>query len=106
MTLSTETGAIAYTTLEAMNNAIASLKDKCGFYYFDDIVFKPNDFDYVIEATLVYSEADVNFYLPMRQIYFTRISADKAFRSCLRAMLPNSTMAQIEHLAARLKRQF
>lgn len=106
MKLSTKTGAIAYDTLEAMNNAIASLKDKCGDFYFDDICFEPLDFDYVAEATLVYSENAVNYYQPMRHFNFELTSAADTFMAALKVMLPDYTDEQVTALAARLKRQF
>lgn len=106
MKLSKKTEAIPYTTLEAMNNAVTSLKDKCGYFYFDDICFQPHDFDYVAEASLVYSEAEVNYYQPMRRFNFEIISAADAFTACLEVMLPEYTGEQISTLAARLKRQF
>lgn len=106
MRLSKQKGAIPYATLEAMNNAVTSLKDKCGYFYFDDICFQPSHFDNVAEASLIYSEKEVNYYQCMRTFNFEIISAADAFISCLEAMLPTYTGEQISALAARLKRQF
>lgn len=106
MRLSKKKGAVAYDTLEAMNTAIGSLKDKCGFFYFDDICFEPCDFDHVAEATLVYSEREVNYYQPMKHFHFALTSANDAFLAALKVMLPDYTDEQVTALAARLKRQF
>lgn len=106
MRLTKKTGAIPYETLEAMNAAVGSLKDLCGFFYFDDVCFEPPHFDRVAQASLIYSEADVNYYQTWRTFNFEIISPAQAFEACLEAMLPERTDAEREALARRLKRQF
>ncbi len=106
MRLSKKRGAIPEPILEAMNEAIGSLKDKCGNYYFDDLCFQTSACTHIVEAALVYSENEVNYYQIVKHFHFELTSADEAFTACLRTMLPDYTDEQISALAARLKRQF
>lgn len=106
MRLSNKIGAIAYDTLDAMNCAIASLRERCGEFFFDDVCSDRANPDIVIQATLVYCEPAVNYYQSMRTIDFTRVSPRQAFTHCLTAIFPDYTEEQVEALGRRLKRQF